>query len=145
MLRASVLHLFLVKLTSDRAGKPPLHVAHCFPNCPPHSMRLHLLGSLSLACISAQAAAQSTPPVRPLGAVVRAYTGDQLGSVSYVRPLPNGDAIVHDLTRRQVVLLDSKLALKAVVAAAKAAVGGCTSELAGLIPYRSSAPTSSAV
>ncbi len=100
-------------------------------------MRAHSRAVLLLAFVAAKAAAQGIPPVRPLGPIISVCSANALGSVSYVRPLPNGDVLVHDLTRRQVVLLDRKLALKSVIADANgASTGGYTSQVAGLIPYR---------
>jgi len=57
--------------------------------------------------------------------------------VSYVRPLRDGNLLVHDLSRRQVVILDRSLALKSFVVDTNASsAGGYISRLAGLLPYR---------
>ncbi len=81
--------------------------------------------------------AQSLPPVRPLGPVVRVSAADQLGSVAAVRPLPGGRVLVNDITRRQLVLLDSAFAQEAVLADTTAATGNAYSgRIAGMIPYR---------
>ena len=75
------------------------------------------LAALVMALAAADAlTAQSLPPVRPLGGVVRISPTDQLGSVAAVRPLPGGRVLVNDITRRQLVLLDSAFAREADVA-----------------------------
>jgi hypothetical protein len=75
--------------------------------------------------------------VRPLGPVVSVSPAGLLRSVSLVRSLPNGAVLVHDLTGRQVVLLDSLLVLRRTVFDTSAATGaGYNSRIAGLIPYR---------
>ena len=71
--------------------------------------------------VSTPLLAQSLPPVRPLGAVVRISPSDVFGSISSVRPLPGGRVLVNDLTRRQLLLLDSTFAQEAVVADTTAA------------------------
>lgn len=89
------------------------------------------------AGLASPSAAQSLPPVRPLGPVTHVSPADLLGSVSVVRPLPGGRVLVNDLVRRQLVLLDSTFAREAIVADTTAATanayGGRT---AGLIAYR---------
>lgn len=81
--------------------------------------------------------AQPVPPVRPLGPVVGVTSAGLLRSVSLVRSLPNGAVLVHDITGRQVVLLDSMLVLRRTVLDTSAATGaGYNSRIAGLIPYR---------
>lgn len=81
--------------------------------------------------------AQSVPPVRPIGPVMRVSPAGLLASVTYVRALPNGDALVHDLIGRKVVLLDASLELKRLVADTTAATASAyTSHFAGLIRYR---------
>ncbi|HEY3287509.1 MAG TPA: hypothetical protein VGJ96_10380 [Gemmatimonadaceae bacterium] len=75
--------------------------------------------------------------MRPLGPVVSVSPEGLLRSVSLVRSLPNGAVLVHDLTGRQVVLLDSLLLLRRTVLDTSAASGaGYNSRIAGLIPYR---------
>lgn len=81
--------------------------------------------------------AQSLPPVRPLGAVLRISPSDVFGSISTVRPLPGGRVLVNDLVRRQLLLLDSTFAKEAVVADTTAATANAFSgRTAGLIAYR---------
>lgn len=91
---------------------------------------LGLLGSHALM-------AQSLPPVRALGQVVRVSATDMLGSVSSVQPLPRGRVLVNDIVRRQLLLLDSSFTQEAVVADTTAATANAYSgRAAGLIPYR---------
>ncbi len=101
-------------------------------------LRARTLGALSIATTCAVAAgAQSLPPVRALGAVVRISPTDVFGSVSAVRPLPGGRVLVNDLVRRQLLLLDSTFATQAVIADTTAATANAYSgRTAGLIPYR---------
>ncbi len=96
------------------------------------------LVALSAFVASAGAlSAQSLPPVRPLGPVVRVSPADQLGSVSSVRPLPGGRVLVNDITRRQLVLLDTAFAREAVLADTTAMTASAYSgRIAGMIPYR---------
>lgn len=87
--------------------------------------------------VSAPLLAQTLPPVRPLGAVVRISPSDVFGSISTVRPLPGGRVLVNDLVRRQLLLLDSTLVQEAVVADTTAATANAYSgRTAGLIAYR---------
>ncbi len=97
-----------------------------------------LLASLGTILVLTDAlTAQSLPPVRPLGPVVRVSAADLLGSVAAVRPLPGGRVLVNDITRRQLVLLDSSFAQEAVLADTTAATGNAYSgRIAGMIPYR---------
>jgi hypothetical protein len=88
-------------------------------------------------CCGSAAFAQSLPPIRPLGPVTRISPSDLLGSVSSVRPLPNGRVLVNDLVRRQVVLLDSTFSREAIVADTTAATANAYGGRAGgLIAYR---------
>jgi hypothetical protein len=58
-------------------------------------------------------------------------------SVSLVRPLSTGDLMVRDLVGRKVVLLDSALRMKRLVADTTSATSGAyTSRFAGFIRYR---------
>ena len=87
--------------------------------------------------LSSVGAAQSLPPVRPIGTVTRVSAADLLGSVSSVRPLPGGRLLVNDITRRQVLLLDSAMNRELVVADTTAATANAYgSRVAGLIPFR---------
>ncbi len=97
--------------------------------------------SLSTACglltaVTIPAAAQTRPAPRPLGAVV-ATTPAPFGSVSSIRGLSGGRVLVNDPTRRQVLMLDSSLAIQAVVADTTPATGNAYSgRFAGLLAYR---------
>lgn len=95
---------------------------------------------LALAALAGAASishAQSLPPVRALGPVVRVSPADELGSVASVRPLPSGRVLVNDITRRQLVLLDSAFAKEAVLADTTAATANAYSgRIAGMIPFR---------
>lgn len=100
------------------------------------SLRLHAL--LALAVFAAPVAAQQPlPPVRPLGPVTQVSPADLVGSVSAVRPLPGGGAIVNDLTRRQLIVLDADFKLKSVIAdTTPATANGYSSRVAGLMAYK---------
>ncbi len=99
-------------------------------------MRLRFLSSVMLAA-SSVAGAQSLPPVRPIGTVLKVSPADLLGSVSTVRPLPRGRVLVNDLVRRQLVLLDSTLAQEAIVADTTAATANAFGgRSAGLLAFR---------
>ena len=90
-----------------------------------------------LTAASASVCAQSAPAIRPLGPVVRVSAADLFGSISAVRTLPDGRVLVNDLTRRQLLLLDSTFAKQTVVADSTAATANAFSgRTAGLIPYR---------
>jgi hypothetical protein len=81
--------------------------------------------------------AQTLPPVRPLGPVVRVSPADLLGSVSTVRPLPGGKLLINDLVRRQLILLDSTFAKELIVADTTAATANAYgARPGGLIRYR---------
>ena len=83
------------------------------------------------------AAQQPLPTVRPLGPVTKVSPTGLLGSVTSVRPLPDGGAIVNDLTRRQLIVLDSTFTLKSVIAdTTPATANSYSSRLAGLIAFR---------
>ncbi len=88
-------------------------------------------------CTITAAQAQTLPPVRPLGPVVRVSAADLLGSVSAARPLPGGRILVNDIMRRQLVLLDSMFVKEATVADTTAATANAYGGRAGgLIQYR---------
>ena len=101
-------------------------------------IQARLLASLGMVLVVTDALmAQSLPPIRPLGPVVRVSAADLLGSVAAVRPLPSGRVLVNDITRRQLVLFDSAFAQEAVLADTTAATGNAYSgRIAGMIPYR---------
>ncbi|MBM3908359.1 MAG: hypothetical protein FJ363_09845 [Gemmatimonadetes bacterium] len=92
---------------------------------------------LGVAVAAAPLAAQQLPPVRPLGPVVKVSPTDLLGSVSAVRPLPGGGALVNDLTRRQLIVLDTAFNKASVIAdTTPATANSYSSRVAGLIQYR---------
>jgi len=101
-------------------------------------MRTSIRLVLSLAAAAAPLAAQqSMPPVRPLGAVTKVSPADLFGSVTSVRPLPDGGAIVNDMTRRQLLLLNPDFTKKAAIADTTAeTANGYSGRLAGLLPYK---------
>lgn len=80
--------------------------------------------------------AQQVPAARPLGPVTKVSADGLLGSVSAVRPLPNGKVIVNDILRRQVLLLDAELKKEVVIADTTAATANAYgARAAGMIPY----------
>ena len=80
--------------------------------------------------------AQRQPPVRPLGPVITISPPGTLGSVTTVRPLPEGRVIVHDLTRRQVLLLDAEFKKVLTIADTTAATGmAYGARLCGLMAF----------
>ncbi|MDQ8155143.1 MAG: hypothetical protein P3B98_10835 [Gemmatimonadota bacterium] len=92
---------------------------------------------LAACCAAAPLVAQQLPAVRPLGAVTKVSPADLLGSVSSVRPLPGGGAVVNDLTRRQLVVLDAEFKLKSVIAdTTPATANSYSSRIAGLMAYK---------
>jgi hypothetical protein len=96
---------------------------------------IHL--ALPLALLAVPLSAQQMPPVRPLGAVTKVSPADLFGSVTTVRPLPGGGAIVNDLTRRQLLLLNPDFTKKAAIADTTAeTANGYSGRLAGLLAYK---------
>lgn len=95
-----------------------------------------LLVMLTAILAAAPAAAQTLPPVRPIGATVARST-EPLGSVSTAVPLPDGKVLVNDILKRRVLLMDSTLTNITVVADSTSstanAYGGRTG---GLLSYR---------
>jgi len=102
------------------------------------TMRPSLRLTLSLAVLAAPLAAQQPmPPVRPLGPVTKVSPADLFGSVTSVRPLPGGGAIVNDLTRRQLLLLNPDFTKKSAIAdTTPETANGYSGRLAGLLPYK---------
>jgi hypothetical protein len=86
--------------------------------------------------LGSSAAAQSPPPIRPLGPTV-AKSNETFASVVNVRALSDGRVLVNDPAKRRVLLFDSTLASFTVVAdstpATANAYGG---RFANLIAYR---------
>lgn len=101
-------------------------------------MRTQLRVALSFAVLAtAPLAAQQLPPVRPLGPVTKVSPADLFGSVTTVRPLPGGGAIVNDLTRRQLILVDADFKKQLVIAdTTPATANSYSGRLGGLLPYR---------
>ncbi len=92
----------------------------------------------AVACtaIASIAGAQTLPPVRPLGPVLATST-EPFAAVSQVRALPGGRVIVHDLTGRRVLLLDSTFKSVTVIADSTSATGmAYGSRIGGLIAFR---------
>ena len=91
---------------------------------------------LATAFSTSPLAAQSLPPVRPLGETVARST-EPLGSVSTAVPLPDGKVLVNDILKRRVLLMDSTLTTVTVVADSTSstanAYGG---RVGGLLSYR---------
>ncbi|HTR76589.1 MAG TPA: hypothetical protein VMH39_00700, partial [Gemmatimonadaceae bacterium] len=54
-------------------------------------------------------AAQTVPPIRPLGAII-SVTHDSLGAIASIRPLRDGRVLVNDLASQRLLLFDSSLA-----------------------------------
>ena len=94
--------------------------------------------SLTLAAFlcAAPLAAQTLPPVRPIGATAARST-EVMGSVSTAVGLPGGRVLVNDILKRRVLLFDSTLTEVIVVADSTSstanAYGGRTG---GLLAYR---------
>ena len=101
-----------------------------------HSQTLALAALAFAGLASVAGAQQALPPVRPLGPVLSTST-EALASVSQVRALAGGRVIVHDLTGRRVLLLDSTFKNVTVIADTTPATGNAYgSRLGGLIAYR---------
>lgn len=82
-----------------------------------------------------QVGAQQRPPIRSLGPVT--HTSPPLGALSGVRPLADGQVLVNDPVRMQVLLLDSTLKVIRVVADTTAATQRSYSGRGGaLVAYR---------
>src|ERR1039457_993960 len=89
-----------------------------------------------IAATGARAAAQTLPPVRPLGPVL-ATSAEPFAAISQVRSLPGGRVIVNDNTGRRVVLFDSTFRMFTVIADTTSATDHAYgSSLGGLISYR---------
>ncbi len=101
-------------------------------------MRLGCLVVISTTTFAAAPlAAQRSLVVRPIGSITKVSASGLLGSVSAVRALPGGGVIVHDLSRRQLLLLDSTFALKVAIADTTVATNrSYNSAVAGLLQYR---------
>ncbi len=92
--------------------------------------------SVAVAAGAANAAAQSAPPVRPLGRVLNT-SAESLAAVSQVRALPDGRVIVHDNSGRRVVMFDSTLTKVTVIADTTSATGNAYgSRIGGIVAFR---------
>src|SRR5688572_5186497 len=94
--------------------------------------------AISFASLLAAAplAAQSLPPVRPLGATVARST-EQMGTVTTAIPLPGGKVLVNDILKRRVLLFDSSFTTFTVVADSTSSTANAYgSRNGGLLPYR---------
>jgi hypothetical protein len=81
-------------------------------------------------------AAQSLPPVRPIGQTVARST-EVLGSVSTVVGLPGGRLLVNDILKRRVLLFDSTLTEVRVIADSTSSTANAYGRGAGgLLAYR---------
>jgi hypothetical protein len=90
--------------------------------------------ALSFAATS-QAGAQQRPAARPLGPVLATST-EALGALSGVRQLPGGLLLANDPVKKRVLLFDSTLALRAVVADSTMSEANYGTRPGGLIAYR---------
>lgn len=87
--------------------------------------------------ITSAASAQAAPKVRLLGATIRVSAPNLIGSVTAIRILPGGRLIVNDITRRQLVLLDSTLSIATIIVDSSKTTGGMFgAQPAGIIAYR---------
>jgi hypothetical protein len=97
---------------------------------------MHKYIPLAAFLAAAPVAAQTLPPVRPIGATVARST-EPMGSVSTAVALPGGKVLVNDILKRRVLLLDSTFTQVTVVADSTSstanAYGGRTG---GLLSYR---------
>jgi hypothetical protein len=92
--------------------------------------------SAAALIVGSRAAAQSPPPIRPLGPVV-AKSGESFANFFGIRGLSDGRVLVNDVSKRRVLLLDSTLTTFTVVADSTAATANAYSgRFAGLIAYR---------
>ena len=97
---------------------------------------LVVMVAMAIPLLHCNLCAQVRPLVRPLGPVVRVSPPGVLGSVSAVRALPEGNLIVHDLARRQVLLLDSNLRKVRTIADTTAMTGmAYGARLCGLMAF----------
>jgi hypothetical protein len=86
--------------------------------------------------VGSSAAAQSPPPIRPLGPVV-AKSSEPFANLVAIRGLSDGRVLVNDVSKRRVLLLDSTLTTFTVVADSTAATANAYSgRFANLIAYR---------
>jgi hypothetical protein len=93
------------------------------------------LAAILAAAAAAPMNAQTLPPIHQLGQVEHSST-ELLGSVSAARALPDGRVLIHDLSRRRVLLFDSTLGSFDVIADATSATGNAySSQAGGLIRY----------
>ncbi len=100
--------------------------------------RLCFAGSAAaclLALASSTRAQQPEHPTRSLGAIV-GTSSELLGNSATVRPLSNGQLLVHDPARRRVLLFDSNLQRAAIVADTTSQTANAYGHgLTGLVPF----------
>ena len=100
-------------------------------------MRISRFCLLAVVVLAApQLAAQRLPPVRSLGPITKVSQSGALGSVSMVRPLPDGRVLVNDVSHRQLLLLDADFVKRATIADTMPANGNLYgARLCGLVPF----------
>ena len=92
--------------------------------------------ALIVGLAGATAEAQKPPAVRALGKIERVST-DSLASVATALPMPGGRVMIHDITSRRVLMLDSTLAKPVVIADTTGATANAYGARPGsLIRYR---------
>ena len=97
-------------------------------------MRKYLI--LAASVTATPLAAQTLPPVRPLGATVARST-EPMGTVTTAVPLPGGKVLVNDILKRRVLLLDSTLTQVTVVADSTSSTANAYgARPGGLLSYR---------
>jgi hypothetical protein len=97
-------------------------------------MRKYLI--LAASVTATPLAAQTLPPVRPLGATVARST-EPMGTVTTAIPLPGGKVLVNDILKRRVLLLDSSLTQVTVVADSTSSTANAYgARPGGLLSYR---------
>jgi hypothetical protein len=99
------------------------------------ALHMRLLASLLLLVATSALGAQQSPAVRLINAP-EASSAQSLGVVAAVRQLPNGQLLVNDIAKRQLVLFDAALAAATIVA--DSVSGGANSygpRAGSLVPY----------
>lgn len=75
---------------------------------------LNVLTVVTLALAATSASAQSIPTARPLGSALA--TSDAFAAIAAVRVLSTGEVLVNDPSKRRIVLLDTMMVARKVVA-----------------------------
>ena len=97
-------------------------------------MRKYLI--LAASVIATPLAAQTLPPVRPIGATVARST-EPMGAVTTAIALPGGKVLVNDILKRRVLLLDSTFTQVTVVADSTSSTANAYGNRpGGLLSYR---------